>query len=100
MFFIYEENYREKHSALDEEDVSRDEGLLCNAGIGGFAITLFHGEVNQDSERSSNLPQVTRHKASGVRFEPSSVSNFCVSCIPEGGDDHGGVAGINWLQKT
>ena len=58
---------------MDEEDNSSDKGKLCKEGIGGSVLISFHGEVNRDSERSSNLPQVTEHKTSEMLFEPRSV---------------------------
>ena len=45
--------------AQDEEHISSKERKLCKEGIYGSVLILFHGEVNQDSESSSNLPQVT-----------------------------------------
>lgn len=58
---------------MDEDDNSSDKGKLCKEGISGSVLISFHGEVNWDSERSSNLPQVTQHKASETLFERRSV---------------------------
>lgn len=58
MFLIDERTYRGQILA-QEEDLSSKERKLCKGGIDGFVFILFSGEVNQDSESFSNLPQVT-----------------------------------------
>lgn len=92
---------------MDEDDNSSDKGKLCKEGISGSVLISFHGEVNWDSERSSNC-----HRSHSTKHQKCylnaglSVSNFCVLStlwhlgIPEGGGDPSDVADINWLQPT
>lgn len=57
--------------------------------------TPLHEGVNQDSERSSNLPQVMQQKVSEMRFEP----NFCVLSTVWHRGIQSNVADINGSQS-